>query len=66
MQAPSQWKAGAGKERALSQPLVTPAGMKKMMVVEGSGTALALREAAPPSRQEAGVRLMEEREAMSR
>lgn len=66
LQAPSQWKAGVGRERALLQPPVTPVGMRKMMVVEGYGTALAPREAAPPTTQEAGARLMEEREATSR
>lgn len=55
-----------GRERALFLRPVTPAGMRKMMVVEGSGTALAPKEAAPPSTLEAGVKLMEEREATSR
>lgn len=64
--APSQWRAGLGRERALLQPPVTPAGTRKMMVVEESGTALAPRETAPPSTLEAGVRLTEEREATSR
>lgn len=64
--APSQWRAGVGRERALSQPLATPAGTRKMMVAEECGTALAPREAAHPSTLEVGVRLMEEREATSR
>lgn len=55
-----------GRERAPLQPPVTPAGMRKMMVVEVSGTALAPREAAPPSTPAAGARLMEEKEATSR
>lgn len=63
LQAPSQWKPGAGKETDPFQPPVTPAGMRTMMVEGGSGTAQAPREAAPPSTLEVGVRLMEEREA---
>lgn len=55
-----------GRERALFLPPVTPAGMRKMMAVEGSGTALAPKEAAPPLTLEAGVRLMEEKEATLR
>lgn len=55
-----------GRERALFLPPVTPAGMRKRMAVEGSGTTLAPRGAAPPSTPEAGVRLMVEREATSR
>ncbi|KAG7216242.1 hypothetical protein INR49_029093 [Caranx melampygus] len=33
--APSQWKAGVGKEKDLFQPPVTPVGMTKMTVVGG-------------------------------
>lgn len=66
LQATNQWRAGVGRERPLSQPPVTPAGTRKMMAAEGSGTTLCRRETAPPSTPEAGVRLTEEREATSR
>lgn len=55
-----------GKEKDPCRPPVTPVGMTKMTVVEGSGTAPAPREAAPPSTLAAGVKLTEEREATLR
>lgn len=55
-----------GKERALFPPPAIPAGTMRRTVVEGSGTAPALKEAAPPSTLEAGVRRTEERGATSR
>lgn len=59
-------KAGEARVTALLQPRGTPAGRTMTMVVEGSGTAQAPREAALLSTLEAGVKLTEEREATSR